>query len=259
MGWSLPHQEGGRPLWWPRFSSPWWVVVAGPCQSDAWRDGSQSSPRGHEGKTHRHGLLIASWVGTAPCKLLPPTFPLNFPAADGKAMVRLGSGLSTMRVLSLPVPISQIWDQRTAVYVGEAARPIPAPSLSLLPSPRTPHESLLLSPSPHPFPSLLQATWTGTTMRPSRNLGTTPSCFTWTTAAGKGGEGARPPRRRGHSRGRGMLRVLDDCGPKLLGCFGAHWTVLGPRCHPKMGFSPSFGTHSHDEMSILAPLQQCCR
>lgn len=115
-------------MWWPRFSSPWWVVVAGPCQSDAWRDGSQSSPRGHEGKTHRHGLLIASWVGTAPCKLLPPTFPLNFPAADGKAMVRLGSGLSTMRVLSLPVPISQIWDQRTAACVGEAAQPIPAPS-----------------------------------------------------------------------------------------------------------------------------------
>uniref|UniRef100_A0A803XN58 Extracellular serine/threonine protein kinase FAM20C n=1 Tax=Meleagris gallopavo TaxID=9103 RepID=A0A803XN58_MELGA len=27
------------------------------------------------------------------------------------------------------------------------------------------------------------ATWTGTTMRPLRNLGTTPSCFTWTMAA----------------------------------------------------------------------------
>lgn len=69
-----------------------------------------------------------------------------------------------------------------------------------------------------------------------------------------------------------MLRVLDDCSPKrqpLLGCFGAHWGVLGhtglcwgtlcvPQCHPN-GFLPSFGKHSHDEMSILAPLQQCCR
>lgn len=151
--------------------------------------------------------------------------------------------LSTMRVLSLPVPLSQIWDQRTDVCVGEAARPIPAPNSR----PRGPH----VNPSPHPFPSLLQATWTGTTTRPSRNSGTTPSCFTWTTAAGKGGEGDRPPQRRGHSRGRGMLRVLDDCGPKhqpLLGCFGAHWGVLGhtgvfwgtlcmPRCHPN-GFLP---------------------
>lgn len=58
--------------------------------------------------------------------------------------------LSTMRVLSLPVPLSQIWDQRTTACVGEAARPIPAPSISLLPSPRTPRESLS---SPLPLPA----------------------------------------------------------------------------------------------------------
>lgn len=77
------------------------------------RDRSQTSSRRHEGKTHRHGLLVSSCVGIAPCKLHPFSFPLNFPVADGKAMVRLGSGLSTTRVLCLPVPVSQIWDQRT--------------------------------------------------------------------------------------------------------------------------------------------------
>lgn len=52
---------------------------------------------------------------------------------------------------------------------------------------------------------------------------------------------------------------LTNCGPKCA----PHWALI---CgvmlsrHPLVGFSPpSFGTHSRDEMSILAPLQQCCR
>lgn len=48
--------------------------------------------------------------------------------------------------------------------------------------------SLLPSPGPSPdgrFVAPPQATWTDTITRPSRNLGTTPSCCTWTTAVGK--------------------------------------------------------------------------
>ena len=114
-----------------------------------------------------------------------------------------------------------------------------------------------LLPPPHPppdgkFVALPQATWTGTTMRPSRNLGTTLSCSTWTTAAGKAGGGGE---KQSQQRGGGRPRVL----PKRALPWALSRGVMPPS-RPPAGFSPpSFGTHSRDELSILAPLRQCCR
>ncbi|CAG04459.1 unnamed protein product [Tetraodon nigroviridis] len=79
---------------------------------------------------------------------------------------------------------------------------------------------------------LTQGTWIGTIMRPLKSLGTRPSSSIWTTAEG--------------------TSLL--CSPLLCSCY-FKWELQ------KSLFlsDASFGKHSHDEMSILVPLTQCCR
>lgn len=109
-----------------------------------------------------------------------------------------------------------------------------------------PHSS---SPPYGTFVAPLQAIWIGTTMRPSRSLGMTLSYSTWTTAAGKAREG-EAMLAKGWWETAGCAKMLPTLGSEL-------WSDAA--LMPTDGISSSFGTHSRDELSILAPLRQCCR
>lgn len=73
-----------------------------------------------------------------------------------------------------------------------------------------------MSPPPYgTFAAPLQATWIDTTTRPSRSLGTTLSCSTWTTAVGKAGEGEAILAKGW--REMGCAKMLPTLGSELWG------------------------------------------
>lgn len=78
----------------------------------------------------------------------------------------------------------------------------------------------------------MQETWTGTTTRRLRSSETRLSSSTWTTAEGKNTQLSE------------SLIINPKQPDHLL---------------PAAVCPASFGKHSHDEMSILVPLLQCCR